>query len=175
MATTVEQYLATLPADRRAAIAAVRDTVNANLPDGYVEGLQHGMIGWYVPLERYPNTYNGQPLGIAALASQKSHMALYLMTVYGDPTLENWFKRAYADAGKPLDMGKSCVRFKSLDAIPLAVIGETIAKVPVDAFLARYEAVKGSARVARPLSTRARRADKSTPKTKSKAKAKRRE
>jgi len=143
-AASVEQYLASLPADRRDAIARVREVVNANLPAGYEEGIQFGMIGWYVPLARYPQTYNGQPLGVAALASQKNHMALYLMSVYGDPALETWFRKAFAAAGKKLDMGKSCVRFKQLDALPLAVIGETIAKVPVDAFLARYEAVMGA-------------------------------
>jgi len=138
-ATTVEVYLQRLPAERREAIAKVRDTVNASLPAGYEEGIQYGMISWCVPLSRYPDTYNGQPLAIASLASQKSYMALYLIGVYGSPELAAWFRDAFARAGKKLDMGKSCVRFKSLDALPLDVIGETIRRVPVDAFLSQYE------------------------------------
>ncbi len=149
-ATTVSEYLASLAPDRRAAIEAVRDVVNANLPAGYEEGIQYGMIGWYVPLARYPETYNGHPLAIASLGSQKNHMALYLPSVYADPVLATWFRNAFAAAGKKLDMGKSCVRFKSLDALPLAVIGETIAKVPVDMFLAGYEAAKGPPKPATP-------------------------
>ena len=114
-AASVDEYLAGLPGDRRTAISAVRDVVNANLPDGYVEGMASGMIGWAIPLEVYPNTYNGRPLGIAALASQKNHMALYLMSVYGSPELEAWLRGAFAAAGKKLDMGKSCVHFKRAD------------------------------------------------------------
>jgi hypothetical protein len=141
-ATSVEEYLASLPDDRRTAISAVRDTVNANLPDGYVETMAFGMIGWGIPLEDYPNTYNGQPLGIAALASQKNHMALYLMGLYSsEPELE-WFKRQYADRGLKLDMGKSCLRFKRLEQVPLDVVGEVIAKVPPAAFIERYEAAR---------------------------------
>jgi hypothetical protein len=172
-ATTVTEYLDSLPSDRRAALAAVRDVVSANLPDGYVEGMLYGMIGWYVPLERYPNTYNGQPLGVAALASQKNYNALYLTSVYGDPTLERWFKQAYADAGKKLDMGKSCVRWKTLDALPLDVIGETIRKVPLEAFIARYEAVKGDGKPKSARATRsaAARKSKSTARSKVKSKA----
>src|SRR6187402_1246089 len=95
-ATTVEEYLAKLPADRREAIARVREVVNANLPAGFEEGLQYGMPCWYVPLSRYPVTYNGQPLAVASLGSQKGHMALYLMGVYGDPELAAWFRDAFA-------------------------------------------------------------------------------
>ena len=149
-ATTVEDYLARLPADRRAAIAQVRDVVNTHLPAGYEEGVQYGMISWYVPLSRFPETYNGQPLALASLASQKSHMALYLMSVYGHPALAAWFRGAFAKAGKKLDMGKSCVRFKSIDALPLDVIGETIRRVPVDAFLGYYEDARASSKRARP-------------------------
>jgi uncharacterized protein YdhG (YjbR/CyaY superfamily) len=154
-ATTVEDYLAQLPPDRRDAIAKVRDVVNANLPDGYEEGIQSGMIGWYVPLSRFPETYNGQPLAVAALGSQKSHMALYLMSVYGHAELDAWFRDAFAKAGKKLDMGKSCVRFKSIDALPLDVIGETIRRVPVDAYLGYYEDARASSRRAtKPAATK---------------------
>lgn len=138
--TTVADYLASLPENRRAAIAAVRDVVNANLPQGYEEGMLYGMIGWYVPLSTKPDTYNGHPLAVANLGSQKNHMALYLMGVYGDKAIEAWFRAAFAAAGKKLDMGKSCVRFTSVDALPLSVIGETIAKVLPAALIATHDA-----------------------------------
>jgi hypothetical protein len=157
---------------------AVRDVVNANLPDGYVEGMHYGMIGWYVPLERYPHAYNGYPIGPAALASQKQYMSLYLVSVYSDPELEAWFRKAFADAGKKLDMGKSCVRFKTIDALPLDVIGQTIAKVPVDACIAQYEAARAlasrapSARTVRTMRTGAATTKKATTKKATKASTK---
>jgi hypothetical protein len=138
-AGTVEEYLASLPEDRREAISAVRDVVNANLPEGYREQMAFGMIGWGIPLEDYPDTYNGQPLGIAALASQKNHMSLYLMGLYGSEPEEAWFREQYAERGLRLDMGKSCVRFKRLDQVPLDVIGEAIAKITPALFIERYE------------------------------------
>jgi hypothetical protein len=148
-AATPEEYLASLPPGRREAIAAVRDVILRNLPPGFEEGMQFGMIGYYVPLGRFPDTYNGQPLGLAALANQKNHMALYLNNVYGDPETERRFRERYAASGKHLDMGKSCVRFTRLDALPLDVIGRTIAETDVDSFLERYQAVRGSSRKAR--------------------------
>lgn len=108
--------------------------------------MQSGMIGWHVPLSRYPDTYNKQPLCLAGLASQKQHMSLYLMTVYGDPALERAFRDGFAAAGKRLDMGKSCVRFRSADALALDVIGETIRKVSVEAYIAIYERSRRDAR-----------------------------
>ena len=143
-ATTVAGYLASLPEDRRAAIAAVRDVVNANLPDGYEEAIQYGMISWIVPLSTKPDTYNKQPLVIASLGAQKNHMALYLLGVYGSKKVETWFRKAFADAGKKLDMGKSCVRFTKLDALPLSVIGEVITKVPPKALIEAHDAVHGA-------------------------------
>jgi hypothetical protein len=143
-AATVEEYLASLPEDRRTTISAVRDTVNAHLPKGYVEQMQHGMIGWAIPLEDYPDTYNGQPLGIVALANQKNHMALYLMGLYSSESEVAWFRQQYAERGLRLDMGKSCVRFKRLDQVPLDVIGEVIAKVPPALFIERYEAARAA-------------------------------
>jgi len=145
-AGTPDEYIATLPEDRRAAIEAVRSVIRENLPDGYDEGMQFGMIAWYVPLETFPDTYNGQPLGLAALASQKNYMSLYLNSVYGDRDMERWFKERSAALGKALDMGKSCVRFKRLDDLPLGVIGETIARSDLDVFLARYRTARGSSR-----------------------------
>ena len=139
-ATTVQEYLDALPDERRAALGAVREVILANLPDGYVETMKWGMITYEVPLTRYPDTYNKQPLGYAALASQKRYMSLYLMGVYADPEAREWFERAYAERGKKLDMGKSCLRFKRLDDLPLDVIGTLVARTPVDEFLRLYEA-----------------------------------
>ena len=144
-AATVEAYLAELPPDRREAIESVRRTILANLPDGYEEQMSFGMIGYVVPLSRYPDTYNKEPLALAALASQKRHMAVYLNNVYGDPATLEWFTAAYAASGKRLDMGKSCVRFKRLAELPLDVIGETIARTSLEDFLAFYESARGKA------------------------------
>ena len=138
-AKTVEEYLQTLPTDRREAISAVRKVILENLPEGYVEYMNWGMICYAIPLSRYPKTYNKQPLGIAALASQKHHMSLYLMTVYGDKNTEAWFHERYRASGKKLDMGKSCVRFRKLDDLPLDLVGETIGRVSVDHYIELYE------------------------------------
>ena len=149
---TVDAYLAGLPDDRRAALQAVRETILKNLPKGYAEGIQYGMIGYYVPHGVYPAGYHAdpkQPLPFAGLASQKNHMALYLMCVYGDPKLETWFRSAWKETGKKLDMGKSCVRFKSIDDVPLKLIGQTLKRVPVTTFIERYEANLKTAAVQR--------------------------
>jgi Domain of unknown function (DU1801) len=138
-AASVPDYLAALPPERRAALAAVRKVIRANLPRGYEEGPQFGMIGYYVPLARFPDTYNGQPLCLAALASQSSYMSLYLMCVYGDAKLRASFERDFRAAGKKLNMGKSCVRFKAVDDLPLDVIGKAIAAVSVDRYIAHYK------------------------------------
>ena len=143
-ATLVEEYLDELPDDRRTAISAIRDVVNENLPDGYEEAMSFGMIGWGIPLADYPDTYNGQPLGVAALASQKNHMALYLMGIYADEGLEDWFREQYAERGLKLDMGRSCVRFKRLDQVPLDVVGEVIRRVPPATYIAQYEASRAA-------------------------------
>src|SRR5262245_60727668 len=123
-ATTVREYLAALPPERRDDLAALRALVRKHLPRGFEEGMQYGMIAWHVPLARYPQTYNGQALTVAALAAQKGYGSLYLMTVYGDPEVERWFKAAFRAAGKKLDMGKSCLRFRTLDDLPLDVLAE---------------------------------------------------
>lgn len=138
-AQTVEEYLASLPEERRMAVAAIRDVIRQNLPEGYEEGMQYGMIGYYVPLSRYPETYNKQPLGYVALASQKNYMSLYLMGVYTDEGTANRFREAYLKTGKKLDMGKSCVRFKKLEDLPLDLLAQVIREVSVDEFIAMYE------------------------------------
>ena len=141
-ARTVTQYLASLPEDRRATVSAVRDLVNRALPAGFVEGMQYGMICWFVPLARYPITYNKQPLGIVALASQKQYMSLYLMGVYSGPGQAEAFEEAWAAAGKRLNMGKACLRFKKLDDLAMDVLADVLAATSVEAFIERYEAVR---------------------------------
>ena len=143
-ATTVAEYLASLPEDRRRALSAVRDVILENLDEGYEEGIQYGMISYYVPHKVFPAGYHcdpKQPLPYASLASQKSHMAVYLMCNYGEPRNEKWFREAWAKTGKKLDMGKSCVRFKKLEDVALEVIGEAIRRSPAKEYIAHYESV----------------------------------
>src|SRR5689334_13046321 len=135
-ATTVTEYLAALPPERRAALAKVRAVIRKNLPAGYREGVLWGMLGYAIPLERFPDTYNGQPLVIAGLAAQKNYLALYLMGVYGSPELLARFRQAFAKAGKKLDMGKSCVRFQSPDDLALDAVADVIRALPVDKYIA---------------------------------------
>ncbi len=144
-ASTVVEYLVALPADRRAAIRAVRKVINENLPKGYEEGIQFGMIGWYVPLSLYPAGYGENskvPLPLVALASQKTGMVLHFPSLYMDPTLSAWFVSEYKKSGKKLDMGKGCVRFKSLDDLALNVVGKTVARVSVEEHIANYRAAR---------------------------------
>ena len=138
-AATVEQYLSELPDDRLEAIEAVRDVILENLPDGFEEVMNWGMITYQVPLSRYPDTYNKKPLMMAALASQKNHMAVYLTGVYADQESRTRFLTAYQASGKRLDMGQSCVRFRKLDDLPLDLIGGAIAEYSVDEFIALNE------------------------------------
>jgi hypothetical protein len=138
-AKTVESYLAELPAERRAIISAVRDMVRKNLPKGYVESMGFGMISYSVPLSRLADTYNKQPLMYVALAAQKNFNSIYLMGVYADADRAKRFKDGFARAGKRLDIGKSCVHFKALADLPLDVIGETIANVSVEDYIALYQ------------------------------------
>ena len=139
-ATTVDQYLAELPDDRRDAIETVRDVILSNLPEGYAESMMWGMITYSVPLDVHPDTYNGQPLMYAALASQKNHMAVYLSGVYADDERRDAFLSDYRATGKRLDMGKSCVRFRRIDDLPVELIGESIGAIDVDSFIELYEA-----------------------------------
>ncbi len=147
-AQTVKQYLADLPDDRREALQTIRAVILKNLPKGYEEGMQYGMIGYYVPHSVYPPGYHcdpKQPLPFAGLASQKNHMSIHLMSLYSDPEQAAWFRGAWAKSGKKLDMGKSCVRFKRIDDVPLKVIGEAIRRVPAKKYIERYESVIQSA------------------------------
>lgn len=134
-AATVDEYLAELPEERREAIGTVRDVILANLPAGYEEVMRWGMITYEAPLAAEPDTYNGKPLMYAALASQKNHMAVYLTGVYADDEARERFLEAYRATGKRLDMGKSCIRFRKLENLPLEVIGEAVSRYPVPEFL----------------------------------------
>ena len=126
-AATVEEYLDGLPEERREVVARVREVILRNLPRGYRETMNWGMVCYEVPLEKYPDTYNGQPLGYAALAAQKNYIALHLMCAYQDSELEKKLREGCARAGKKRDMGKSCSRVKRLEDSPLEGIGEAIA------------------------------------------------
>jgi hypothetical protein len=146
-ATTVEQYLAQLPEDRRQAIQAVRKVILKNLDKDYEEGMQYGMIGYYVPHRVYPAGYHcdpKQPLPFAGLASQKNYMSLYLMCIYGSSDHLDWFKRSWAKTGRKLDMGKSCIRFKKLEDVALDVVGEAIKRVPAKKYVQRCKALMQS-------------------------------
>lgn len=152
-ATTVDEYLAALPADRRAAISAVRKVIRASLDKRFEEGMQYGMIGYYVPHRIYPAGYHcdpKQPLPFAALASQKNYMPLYLMCVYGDTDLRKRFEAAWAKTGKKLDMGKSCVRFKKLEDLALDAIADAIRRVTAVEYIKRCEAVLERTKKPRP-------------------------
>jgi hypothetical protein len=139
-ATTVDEYLAELPEERRAVVAAVRALVLQHLPAGYTEFMSFGMIGYGIPLSEYPDTYNRQPLCYAALAAQKNHYALYLMGASADGEEERRLRDAFAARGLKLDMGKSCLRFRKLEDLAQDAVGEVVASTPPAAFIARYEA-----------------------------------
>ena len=145
-AATVEEYLAELPDSRREAISTVRTVILENLPDGVEEAINWGMIAYEIPLARYPDTYNGQPLLYAALASQKNHMAVYLHSIYADPDTRAQFEEAYRESGKKLDAGASCVRFRTLENLPLDVVAKAVAAVDADTYIARYEKARGQGR-----------------------------
>jgi Domain of unknown function (DU1801) len=145
-AASVQEYLDELPEERRTVVSAVRKTIRKNLPAGYREGMLWGMITYTVPLERFPDTYNGQPLMYAALAAQKNNFAVYL-TCHGPKSEErSRLEAGFRKAGKKLDMGGSCIRFRKLEEIPLGVIGDAVGSVPVEKLLARYREVKPAAK-----------------------------
>ena len=139
---TVEEYLAQLPSDKRQDIERLREMILRYLPDGYVEAMNWGMISYEIPLADYPDTYNGKPLNFVALAAQKHHYSLYLNNVYMNPDLMTALKKGFTEAGVKFDMGKSCLRMKNLDNVPLDAVGKVIASTPPAEFIAQYEAVK---------------------------------
>jgi len=144
-ASNVTEYLASLPADRREALNEVRKGINRALPKGYEEGIQWGMISWFVPLPTYPAGYGGNKkvaLPLISLASMKNYMALHMVCFYGQPELREWFIAQYAKSGKKLDMGQGCLRFKTLEGLALDVVEKTIARLPVKKYMAGYQAMR---------------------------------
>ena len=135
-AKNVNDYIASLPPDRQTAIKAVRKVILENLPEGYQENMNWGMISYEVPLEVYPDTYNGQPLSYVGLASQKNHMAVYLMSIYSSEENARRFEEAYKATGKRYDVGKACVRFKKLDDLPLPLIAEEVRLIKMNDYVA---------------------------------------
>lgn len=142
-ATTVEAYLDSFPDERRAELAKARALVRKYLPKGYREGMLYGMIGWSIPLEKFPKTYNKQPLCTVGLAVQKNHLSLYLMCAYTDPNDDASLRKAYEAAGKKLDMGKSCIRFNRYEELLPEAIGRVIAAMPPERLIAAHQAVHG--------------------------------
>ncbi len=145
-AETVDQYLDELPEDRRQSLMAVREVILENLPDGFEEAMNWGMITYQVPLETFSETYNKQPLMVAALASQKNHMALYLTAIYMDDQSKQEFETAYKATGKRYDVGKSCVRFKKLGDLPLDLIGKSIRSHDVSSFIQAFQKARPTKR-----------------------------
>ena len=141
-ARTVSAYLAALPPEQRTTVGKLRSFGKKHLPKGYQEQIGWGAITYAVPLATLPDTYNGEPLCYAAIAAQKNHYSLYLMGAYGDPKQSKWMASEFKKRGKKLDMGKSCLRFKSLDDIPLDVVGEVIASKPMAEYVANYKATR---------------------------------
>ncbi|KAA0208169.1 DUF1801 domain-containing protein [bacterium] len=161
-ASTVEEYFASLPADRREALLALRQVIRKNLDPVYIEEMGYGMPGWSVPHSVYPAGYHCNPkiaLPYAGMASQKNYMSLYLMFIYGDGNSEmlDWFVREWKKTGKKLDMGKSCIRFKKLEDLALDVIGEAIRRTPARKWIEMYETSFLRGKDAKP-STRSRKA-----------------
>lgn len=152
-ASTVEDYLNELPEERRQAIDALRKVILENLPNGYEEVMNWGMITYQVPLETYSDTYNKKPLMYAALASQKNHMAVYLTAIYMDEEASREFETAYKSTGKRYDVGKSCVRFRKLEDLPLELIGNSIASLEVSEFTNRVQEAKPGSRRREPRTT----------------------
>ncbi len=144
-ATTVEQYINELPAERKTVISALRSEILKNLPKGFKEEMGYGMIGYVVPHTLYPGGYHcdpSKPLPFANIASQKNFIAFYHMGIYAKPELLKWFLDEYAalNIGKP-DMGQSCIRFKKIDQVPIKLFGKLIKKISVEDWIKIFEAV----------------------------------
>lgn len=145
-AASVDEYLASLSEERRDTVSAVRALILEHLPAGYVESVNFGMLCYSIPLSHYPDTYNKQPLAYVSLASQKNFVSLYLMAAYQDSEQGRLLREGFARAGKKLDMGKSCVRFRRLEDLPLDVIAASVASTPPEAFIRQYEALRPGGR-----------------------------
>jgi hypothetical protein len=139
-ARTVDEYVGRLSVEQQDVIATIRDLILRNLPKGYQESMTWGVPTYEVPLERYPDTYNGKPLGYAALAAKKNYYTLHLMSVYANPQLLEWLQSEFTRRGKKLNIGKACLRFKRLGDLPLDVMAEVISKTTLEDYVAQIEA-----------------------------------
>ncbi len=139
----VAAYFEGLADNKRKVVLPVFETVRSAMPDGYRLGVQWGIPGWVIPLETFPDTYNKQPLAYVSLAAKKNYNSLYLMALYSDTDEDKQFRDAWARGGRSLDMGKSCLRFKTLDDVDLDLVAETVAAFPVERFLAIYARIRG--------------------------------
>lgn len=143
----MEQYLQALPPERRGALERLRAVINRHIDPGFREQISYNMIGWVVPHETYPAGYHcdpSLPVPFAALASQKNAISLYFTHLYGSEEEMAWFQAEWAKTGKRLDMGKSCVRLKSIEEAPLDLIGRAMKRVTVKKYLAQYEKMLSS-------------------------------
>lgn len=143
--TTIAAYLKALPDDRREALEAIRAVVNKNIDTKFAEGMQYGMPAWFVPHSVYPAGYHcdaKQPLPFASVASQKNHIGIYLFCIYQDEDMRDWFVDAWKASGKKLDMGKSCIRVKKLEDVPLDVLGKAIKKIKAKGYIEHYDSVR---------------------------------
>lgn len=142
-AATVPEYLASLPEDRRAILDSLRAIILKNIDKGFEERMGYGMMGYAVPHSIFPAGYHcdpKQPLPFAGMASQKQGISLYMMGLYMDPSLKNWFVTAWKATGKKLDMGAACIRFKRLEDVPLDVVAEAFRRMKLKQYVATYEA-----------------------------------
>jgi len=150
VATTPDKYIASLPQERRGIISEIRSTINKNLPKGFDEAMPYGMIGWVVPHSIYPPGYHvdpSKPLMMIALASQKNHIAIYHMGLYPGTKLHEWFVGEWPKhTSKKLDLGKSCLRFKKAEDIPLGLIGDLASRLTPKQWVDAYEQMRGGAK-----------------------------
>ncbi len=141
---TVANYLAKLPADQKKTLSTVRKLIRANLPKGIKETFNWGMISYEVPLKTFAETYNGKPLMFAGLAAKKNYFAIHLVGLYLDPKAARSFQADYKKAGKKLDMGKGCLRFRELDDLALKVLAKYFASMSLKSYLAAYQSARKS-------------------------------
>jgi hypothetical protein len=161
--TSVEQYLANLPADRRAEVTRVHDVVNRKMPKGFERMMGWGVITWAIPLTRLPDTYNGQPLCYVALGTHKSYNTLYLMGVYGSAARRAQLEAAFKASGKKMDMGKSCLHFQRADDVPLDAIGKLVAAISSEKWVAIYQESRAKQATRKALKPKARKTVKRKP------------
>ena len=141
-AANADEYIEKVPAAQREVVSILRKLIKKNLPKGYVESVSWGVISYEIPLKKFADTYNGRPLTYIGLAAQKNHYALYLMCYYSSSERGKWLKDEFKKAGKKLDMGKCCLRFKKLDDLPLKMIEKVVASITPEQYISTYKEMK---------------------------------